>query len=51
MLAQVLALLAAAAPPSGQAAAPNNTVSAVTVSPQTKQPPADVKLDMQGERR
>ena len=46
MLAAILALMAAAADP--QVAAPGNTVSPVTVSPQTKQPPADVKLDMQG---
>src|SRR5580704_10398382 len=46
MLAAMLALMAAAADP--QVAAPGNTVSPVTVSPQTKQPPADVKLDMQG---
>jgi TonB family protein len=59
MLAEILALMAAAdpqvaasakapaAPPA--AAAPGNTVSPVTVSPQTKPPEADLKLDMQSD--
>jgi hypothetical protein len=42
MLLQILAAAAAAIP------APTATVSPVTVTPQTKPPPADLKIDMQG---
>src|SRR3954453_9385733 len=45
MLLQILALAAAAAAP---VAPETKTVSPVTVSPATRPPPADVKIDMQG---
>ena len=48
MLVAILALMAAAPAGLPAGAAPGSTVSPVTVSPQTKPPPADVKLDLQG---
>jgi TonB family protein len=47
MLAELLVLMALAADP--QVAAPSSTVSPVTVSPQTKPPEADLKIDMQSD--
>ena len=56
MLAQILALMAMAADPQvaapakpPAAATPGNTVSPVTVSPETKAPTPDLKIDMQSD--